>query len=70
MPLNRSLRILRLELLEEVGNLLLGLDQDLDEILTNVLVAVVVEGSSLALVADTRGATDAVNVLSDAVMLS
>jgi hypothetical protein len=62
--------VVRLELLQEVGDLLLGLNQDLAEVLADVLVAVVVEGGGLASVADTSGATDAVDVLGDAVMLS
>jgi hypothetical protein len=69
VPLN-VVRVVGLELLEEVGNLLLGLNQDLAEVLSNVVVAVVEEGSSLALVANTRSTADAVDVLGDTVVLS
>jgi len=62
--------VLRLELLEEVGNVLLRLNENLAEVLADILVAVVVEGGGLTGVADTRGATDAVDVLGDAVVLS
>jgi len=63
-------RVLRLELLEEVRNLLLGLDQDLAEVLANVFITIVEERRGLALVADTSCTADAVDVLGDAVMLS
>jgi hypothetical protein len=69
VPLN-VVRVVGLELLEEVGNLLLGLNQDLAEVLSNVVVAVVEEGSSLALVANTRSTADTVDVLGDTVVLS
>jgi hypothetical protein len=69
VPLN-ALGVLGHELLEELRNLLLGLDQDLAEVFTEIFVAVVEERGSLACVADTRGATDAVDVLGDAVVLS
>jgi hypothetical protein len=69
MPLD-VLRILRLKLLEEARNVLLGLDQDLAEVLADVVITVVEEGSSLALVADASSATDTVDVLGDAVVLS
>lgn len=69
MPVNLG-RVLGLELLQEVGDLLLGLNEDLAKVLTKVLVAVVVERSGLTLVADTSCSTDAVNVLGDTVMLS
>jgi hypothetical protein len=62
--------ILGLELLEEVRNLLVGFDQNLAEVLANVLVAIIVEGSGLALVANAGSAADAVDVLGDAVVLS
>jgi hypothetical protein len=61
--------ILRLELLKEVGNVLLGLDQDLAEVFAQVLIAVVVEGGGLTLVANTRGPTDAMHILGDATVL-
>jgi hypothetical protein len=63
-------RIVGLELLEEVGNLLLGLNQNLAKVLANVVVAVVEEGSSLALVANTRSTANTMDVLGDAVVLS
>jgi hypothetical protein len=67
VPLNLTLR---LELLQELRNLLLGLNQDLAEVFADVIVAVVEERCSLALVTDTSCATNAVNVLSDTIMLS
>jgi hypothetical protein len=73
-------------LLEEIGDLLLGpkccqymfrcfvcvhsLDQNLAEVPAEIFVTVVVEGSSLALVTDTRGTADTVDVLGDAIVLS
>jgi hypothetical protein len=69
VPLNGG-GVLRPELLKEVGNLLLGLNQNLDQVLADVLVTIIVEGGSLALIADTRGAADAVNILGDPIMLS
>jgi hypothetical protein len=69
VPLN-VVWVIGLELLKEVGNILLGLNQDLAEVLSNVLVAVVKERRSLALVANTRSTADAVDVLGDAVVLS
>lgn len=68
-PLN-GLCVFRLELVKEVRDLLLGLDENLDQIFRNVFVAVIVERGGLAFVADTRSATDTVNVLRNAVMLS
>lgn len=51
---------------EELWNLAVALDEDVDEILSNVLVAVVVERGRKTLVADTSSASDAVDVLRDA----
>lgn len=64
-----GLGILRLELLKEVRNLLLRLKEDLDEVSTDVLVTVVVEGSGLTFVANAGGATNTVYVLGDAIVL-
>jgi hypothetical protein len=69
MPLD-VVGILRLELLEELGDLLLRLNQDLAEVFSNVVVAIVEEGCGLALVADTRRTADTMDILGDALVLS
>jgi hypothetical protein len=63
------LRVLWLLVLKEVGDFLLGLKQDLDEILADIFIAVVVEGSGLTLIADTSSTANAMDVLSDALVL-
>jgi len=68
VPLD-GLGVLGLEPLKELRNLLLGLNEDLAEVLAEVVVAVVEERGSLALIADTRGTANAVDVLRDASML-
>lgn len=55
---------------EEVRNILLRLDQDLDEVFGDVLVAVIVERCCLALVANASSATNAVDVFGDTIVLS
>ena len=67
VPLN-VVRILRLVLLKEIRNLLLRLEQNFDKFRSEVLIAFVVERSGEALVANARGATDAVNVLGNAIV--
>ncbi len=53
-------------LLKELRHLAVAVDQNLDEVFGDVVVPVVVEGGSKALVADATGATDTVNVFGDA----
>jgi len=67
--LELSLTVLGLEVLEEVRDLLLGLEKDVDKSRGDVLVALVVERSSMTLVADTTSTSDAVDVLRDAAIL-
>lgn len=66
VPLDLIDTTLRNEVLEEIGDFAVTLDQNVDEILCKILIAVVVERGGQALVADAGGATDAVDVLSDA----
>lgn len=56
-------------MVEEVWNLAAALNQDVDESLSKILIAVGVEGEGSALVADTTSAADAVNVLGDATVV-
>jgi hypothetical protein len=68
-PFDR-VRVRRLELLKEFRHNLLGLEENLHEIFSNIFVAVIVEGCGLALIADTSCTTNAMNILSDAIILS
>lgn len=68
-PFDR-VRVCRLELLKEFRHLLLGLEENLHEIFSNIFVAVIVEGCGLALIADTSCTANAMNILSDAIILS
>ena len=68
VPLN-VLGVSWLLVLEKIRNWLLALEQDLDEILSEILIAIVVERRRLALVSNTSGTANSMDVLGDAVVL-
>ena len=61
-----SSALLRNQVAEEVWDRAVALDEHVDKVLGNVLVAIIVEGGGEALMADASSAADAMHVFADA----